>query len=89
MILRGSKEMGITGSNAASRLSDCLWRYCWEVMGHIPDLALTDFPRFVSLKNHLAGKQFSTDADVMLPVTTMYRHLHSGATVGQMLKRQL
>ena len=86
MILTGWKQLGITETNAASRLCDWLWRYCWEVLGHIPDIAYSDFHRFGSMKKHLAGKQFATVTEVKLPVTTMYRHLHSGATIGQMVK---
>jgi hypothetical protein len=66
--------------------NDWLGRYCWEVMGHIPVIARSDFHRFGSMKKHLAGKQFATDSDEKLPVTTTYRRLHSGATFGHMLK---
>jgi len=36
VIVRGSKEMEVTGSSAASRLSDCLWRYCWGLWTTFP-----------------------------------------------------
>jgi hypothetical protein len=60
------------------RTCDWLRRYGWEVMAHTcycPCLVPSDFHLFGSLKKYVAGKRFTTNADMKHAVTSLLKAL--------------
>jgi len=52
VLLRGSKQMEVTGPLTANQICDCVQCYSWEVMDHPPcsrDLGRRVIPLFVPL----------------------------------------
>ncbi|GBM78393.1 Mariner Mos1 transposase [Araneus ventricosus] len=67
-----------TRPHMASVTRDLIQRFRWTVLGHSPhspDLASSDFHLFGSLKKHLAGRHFRTDAEVQEAVVKWLRAL--------------